>query len=363
MNMKSHAFYRIFSVISSIVLVTFVVFPKIQTAYADALLSASDDLSTVAASTAANHVIKMQLSAGGGGIAAGETINVTFPAGFTMGSVDYTDVDVCHNATSFVTCFGGGTDLTLAASASGTTWGAAVAGQVLTITSGTGTIPASSYLVIKIGTNTTVGGVGTHTITNPTAGSYRVDIAGTNGDSGSATDAIIADDSVDVTATVNAGQSLSFSISDTVIGFGTLSFLSARYATGDAAGSATSTSAHNLIVSSNGTYSVTVKGATLTSGADTVTAMPASAVSAPGTEQFGIYLSPSGGGGTVASGYGTASQFYYAGTASQASQVGSCAAACSSSTTYSVSYLANIASTTESGSYAAALTYVATGTF
>jgi len=158
-------------------------------------------------------------------------------------------------------------------------------------------------------------------------------------------------------------QSLTFSISDTTIGFGTLSFLSPKFATGDGAGAYTSTVAHTFTVASSGTYVVTVKGATLTSGADTVTAMLASASSSPGTEQFGIYLGYAGGGGTVASGYGTASQFYYAGTSSIPSTVASCSASCSTSTVYSLYYLANIASTTESGSYSAALTYVVTGTF
>ncbi|MDP2643030.1 MAG: hypothetical protein Q8P62_04265 [Candidatus Peregrinibacteria bacterium] len=161
-----------------------------------------------------------------------------------------------------------------------------------------------------------------------------------------------------------SSDSLTFSISDIEVGLGELSYLAAKYATGDALGSYDSTSAHTLTVASTGTYSVTVQGATLTSGGDTITAITgASAASNPGTEQFGLYLSAAGGGGTVVSDYGTANQFYYAGTSSMPSEVGSCSSSCGTSSVFSVYYLANISSSTESGSYSSAFTYVATGTF
>jgi hypothetical protein len=162
--------------------------------------------------------------------------------------------------------------------------------------------------------------------------------------------------------------SLSFSISDVSIGFGTLSFLAPKYATANEAGAYTSTSAHTLIVSSSGDYVVTVRGDTLTDTAPnpdtTITAITgSSAASSPGSEQFGIYLSPSGGGGSVASNYGNSNQFFYSADAATSVTVGSCTSSCNTNTTYSVYYMANTASATEAGSYSSSLTYIATGTF
>lgn len=363
--MKFRCFYKNFSVIVAVVLVSFITVPKIEVAYADALASVADSMSDVTDSTASNHTFKIQLSAGGGGIAAGETLTIAFPSGFASGlnSIDYADVDVCHNTTSFATCFGGGTELTLVASGPTTTqWSAAVSTRTLTITAGpTASIAASSYIVIEIGTNASGGDT---QIVNPTAGSSTIDIAGTNGDVGSAIITTVADSSVSLTATVDAADTLTFTISDTAIGFGTLSYLAAKYATGDASGSYSSTSAHTFTGASSGTYSITVGGATLTSGSDTITAITTAggAASSAGSEQFGINVSASGGSGAADGDYDGAT-FYYAGTSSLSDTVASCAATCSTTTTYTASYLANIASSTESGSYTATLTYVATGTF
>lgn len=161
-------------------------------------------------------------------------------------------------------------------------------------------------------------------------------------------------------------QILTFAISDNSIGFGHLSTGAARYATADEAGSASEVEAHSLQVGTtaiNG-YVITVRGATLTNGSgDTITAIGGSnTASSPGTEQFGLRLSASGGSGSVSSPYAAAG-FAYAATASTTSEIASETTGDNVTTTYSARYIANKTATTEAGTYSTALYYVVTGRF
>ncbi len=161
------------------------------------------------------------------------------------------------------------------------------------------------------------------------------------------------------------GQTLTFSISDITIGFGTLSSTTARMATGTSGQDTTEVEAHTLAVSTNAGsgYTITVKGATLTNGAFTIAAIGGTnTASSVGSKQFGLRMTATGGVGTVTIPY-AASGFAYAGTASAASQVASATSGDSVTTTYSARYLANITTVTESGSYTASLIYVVTGNF
>ncbi len=106
---------------------------------------------------------------------------------------------------------------------------------------------------------------------------------------------------------------------------------------------------------------MTVNGNTLTSGANTITAIGNSnTVSAVGTEQFGLRLSASGGNGAVVAPY--AASGFALNTAGMPDQVATSTSA-SANTTYSARYIANITSNTEAGSYSSTLTYVATANF
>jgi hypothetical protein len=164
------------------------------------------------------------------------------------------------------------------------------------------------------------------------------------------------------TAAEAVAQTLTFSISDTIIGFGTLSASAARFATGDEAGSATEVEAHNLSASTNAVngYIITVDGNTLTSGGNTINAIGCTnTASSPGTEQFGLRMTATGTG-VVQAPY-AATGFAFCTTSfpdDVASGVGD-----GTTTTYSVRYIANIATLTEAGNYTATLTYVATATF
>lgn len=193
------------------------------TAQAANLTEVSNTLSDSDVSALSNHTIAFSMSASSTGLAAGQTITVTFPAGFSMGSVAFGDVDLSIN----------GVDQPIAAAASGGTWGAAVAGQVLTITSGTDTLVANDDIVIRVGTNAAGG---TNRVTNPTAGSYEFYVTAGTVDTGRTRVAIL--DNVDVTAIVNTsftfvvaglatstdvnGTSTTGSTTATAIPFGTL---------------------------------------------------------------------------------------------------------------------------------------------
>lgn len=173
--------------------------------------------------------------------------------------------------------------------------------------------------------------------------------------------------SVKICATALPSQTLTFSISDSSIGFGSLSTSQATYATGDNAGSATEVEAHNLTVSTTASsgYSLTVRGATLAAAdpSDTITAIGGTnTASSAGTEQFGLRLTATGGVGTVTAPYAAAG-FAYNATDSTAVQVASATSGDDVTTTFSARYLANITNQTEAGAYSTTLYYVVTGTF
>lgn len=119
----------------------------------------------------------------------------------------------------------------------------------------------------------------------------------------------------------------------------------------------------------NSGYAITVNGVTLTSGANTITALASQTASTQGNSQFGINLkanaTPSvgsevsgSGSGTASANYGTADQFRFVTGDTVASASGP-----TNSNTYTVSYIANISGSTKPGSYATDLTYIATATF
>lgn len=156
-------------------------------------------------------------------------------------------------------------------------------------------------------------------------------------------------------------QYLSFSVGATSVALGTLS------------SSAVSSASHTMTVDTNSThgFTITVSGNTLTKVGATIDAIGAiAAASNPGTEQFGINLvantSPSVGAdpsgtapiGSAASNYDTANQFAY-------NSGGTVASATTdiNTTTYTVSYMANITALTQAGLYSTTLTYAATANF
>ena len=190
----------------------FFIFP--QTTHASALTALSDTMSRLQKSPVySDHTIKYTTPTG---VAAGQNMQITMPTGFTIGSVDYTDIDVSWGPST-----GMENELTLAGTPSGTTWGAAFASQVLSITSGTGTITAASKVIIEIGLNATAGGNGDAQIQNhATAATYTISIAGSFGDTGKIAIVILANDQFTVTGTVD--PTITFSLDNTATNFGTI---------------------------------------------------------------------------------------------------------------------------------------------
>ena len=369
--MLSHTYQSTISIVVTLSLLIGSFAFSLQFAEAAALANISDTLSRQTVSTAANHTLVFRTPTGAGD--STDTITLTFPAGFTMNAFDFADVDLAHSAGGQSNCTAPTytNDETLAAAAGAAAWGAVLSGQVLTLTAptdgvGAAAIAANACVQIQIGTHATLGATGNTQITNPgSAASYEIAIAGLFGDNGTTTVNIITDDEVDIAAVV--AQSLTFSISDTSIGFGTLSSAAARYATGDGLGNAAETEAHTLIVGTNAAngYTMTASGTTLTCascGNATITSIGASAAaSSAGTEQFGLRMNAAGGSGAVSAPYATVSNFAFD-SAAFPDQVASASGA-TSNTTYSVRYLANIAANTEAGTYNSAITYVATANF
>jgi hypothetical protein len=330
---------RLFGVILVIIFgITTIYYTSI--AHAATLTGVSDVQTRAKKSVLSNHTITFTTSSG---VAAAGTITITFPSDFIgEEGIDYTDVNMTDN----------GSEVTLAATPSGTTWGAAFSSvgstrNKLTITSDTGTITAGHTVVIKIGTNATGGD---KQITNATtAGSYSVSVVCGASDSGTIALAISDEDQVTITGTVD--PYLQFEVVDSTVSLGTLSR------------STVATDTSSMTASTNSTlgYSITVSGPTLTNGSYTITPITADcpAASAPGTKQFGIKVAASGGSGAPTADY--TGNYCYKGVSSP-SQVAS-SSGVSDTTTFTMTYMANISASTEAGAYSATHTYICTGNF
>jgi hypothetical protein len=337
---------------------------QVEYTYSAALTTPiSDTLSSIKINALADHTIQFVTPSG---LSAGQDISITFPAQFTMGTFSVNNIDFGTSTSASCSSFN---QETLAASPSGATYGVSQSGQVITITSGTATIPPNRCVQIKIGSNATFGATGVTQITNPSSANfYAITIGGTFGDTGSITTHIIDDDMVALTGTVS--QSLTFSISTSTLYFGILSSGAAKYASStNTAGDTTETIAHTLSVSTNAPsgFALTVRGQTLTSqqnSANTISAIGGTAASStPGTEQFGIRATESGGVGTaVSSQFGYSTSYAYDATATTSSVLATGSGSTPTSI-YSLRYVTNIAAITEAGTYAAGLTYVATANF
>ncbi len=360
---------KFFSAITifSILLTSFAGFSN--KALAASVTTLSDTLSTLTASTAANHEILFNTPSG---VASGGNLTVTFDSDFTgLGSITEDDVDFATGSSGTCSSATYTEQATVPSGATSSQWNVTIAGQVITITSGgaSATVTAARCVRIRVGTNATNSGTGSNRISNGVAANaHSITIGGGFGDSGTASIDIIADDSVNITATVD--PTITFTISDTTVGFGTLSSSAATYATSDANGTtllpADTSGAHEMTIATNAAsgYTITYNGATLTSGGNTIDVATISSDNdgTPGTEQFALGIDDNGGNVTIASGYdlaGTNSYSFVAGTTTAiASETGA-----TTTETIDVQYIANIATTTEAGSYSTDITYIATGNF
>jgi len=244
---------------------------------------------------------------------------------------------------------------TLSATPSGAdanlSWGASTAGGGWSVSgykTGKATVPGGPY------TYTSVGNVVSYSYTGLLPGYYCFVVQTLDSLSN------VIGTSNESCLTIN--PVITFSISANSVSFGNLTSAGPRYAN-TSTGSATDTVAHTMSASSNATsgYIITYKGPTLTSGGSTIT--PSTSINGDGTlgtEQFAISLSTSGSA-TIPAGYlqsGPTRSFV----ANTTTQIASTSGV-TSSETFSLHYLANIASVTDAGTYTSNITYIATGTF
>ncbi len=166
---------------------------------------------------------------------------------------------------------------------------------------------------------------------------------------------------------VEQEQSLTFSISNNTVGFGTLSASSPRYASSTLSGSLSDTSdAHTMSASTNasGGYVILLSGNTLTCsscGGETIDAIGSTATtSIIGTEQFGLRLIKNSGTGTTTAPYDSANWAFDSAAFPDLVATG---AGDEVSTVFGVRYLSNISADTDAGEYSSVLTYTVTATF
>ncbi len=350
--------------LTAITLVVMAIGIQASTASAASLTSMSDNMSRLKVSENSNHEIKF-VSPTGIQSGTSDDIILTFSSEFVLAAEAAVNFDfaVGDSGNCTTAAF---TEETLALTASATEWGVDVTGDVLTFEPETDDTHAGGLCYrIRAGSNAVSGGTGSaSTITNPTDvdDDDTITFSGGFGDTGTISVDIITDDQVVISATVS--PSITFSVSDNTIGYGALSASDDRFATGDTNGNSAATVAHTLAAGTNATsgYIMYVMGATLTSGGNTITAPAGPAASGTGAEQFGLNLSASGGSGTADAQYGTSSQYGWGATGSTQDNIAAATGA-TASTTYSATYVGNIAAETEAGTYGTTLTYTATATY
>lgn len=327
----------------------------VRVSYAASITSASDTMSSQKVNVSSSHVLRFVTPTGASDNT--DTIIITFPSDFDFTAKSISSLSFTHGPST-----GAENVETLVAGASADDWKAVFSGtenRILTLTAPTdgvgtgGAIAPGDKIIITYDATNSV---------NPSSPTtYGIGITGAFGDSGTITVSIVSDDQVAIDATV--AQSITFSISDNSVSFGTLTSGAARYASGTASGDTSEVEAHNVIVGTNAAngYTMTASGTTLTSGGNTINPIgAANTASAIGTEQFGLRMNASGGSGAVAVPYAAAG---FAFDSAAFPDVVASSGTASANTTYSARYIANITSNTEAGSYTSTITYSATANY
>jgi hypothetical protein len=311
------------------------------------------------------------------GVASTETIVITMPSDFDGandpdGALDYSDVDFFIDGEPDQTC--DGTEQTVVASGSGAAdnWTAVFTGtesRILTLTSGgaSAIVGAGSEVCIQIGENAT-GGSTNSQYANPTSSGSLVISLTAGSDSGDLSVGIIDNDRVSITAEVT--ETITFAISDYEIGFGNLTNANARFATGTdpyGANGPTSTSAHEMTVSTNGStgYEITYLGSTLENQSlDDINpaTITGSENGTPNSEQFAIGFSTDGNA-TIVTAYDQEDPTFNYSFVEDTETPFIYEDVPTATETISAFYLANISGITPAGSYSTSITYVATANF
>ncbi|MDP2789976.1 MAG: hypothetical protein Q8O51_02500 [bacterium] len=336
------------------------VFMPYQPARAAALTGLKDTASRLEQGIQGTHAFAFTTT---GALTALQTINILFDSAADAFTLEATIANTDFSAVS---------GMTMVANLAG-----CAAGTDEVYPSVDSTAPGESYTLTVCTGDTVAAGAKAFTIdnneiTNPaSAGVYKVDVT-TTADSGSLALAIIVDDTVSVTATVD--PSVTFSISDVAIGFGVLSATLDCWALATPPAACDTafppTAAHTFSLGTNAAAGValTYSGATLTATGGTITVATIAGdttdpVGTTGSEQFAIGFDDNSATFTFAdtSAYDqNAGNYKFVAGATTAILS---SAAPVAATTIDAHYLANISAATEAGAYTTAITYIATGTF
>lgn len=319
-----------------------------QSAFAASLVNAQLKLSTNKVSTDhsgnetnANHTYTFQL---GTALAAGETMTITASDFAIPAALDYEDMDLavgdntCENSPSY-------TDKTLAAAASGSTWGAVrTSSTVITLTSGTDTISTGLCIQIEVGTNADSGSTGAEQIANPTStGATQITVASTS-DSAVIAAAIVTDPQVDVTAYIN--PTLTLAIDDIAIDDLTALSSSSTVTNSDATVTVTTNAGDGYILKYYATALSNQNGDTIDPQGTEATQ-----ASGVGTAKWGFNIDGgSHADGTVNANYTDGSGASYMAVVGSETLVASSSAGATSDA-YDVELAYNIAATTPAGLY------------
>jgi len=329
-------------------------------AQAAALTSMSVSMSTLASDTAANYIVQFTTPTG---VAVTKTIILTFPDGTDVNAgdnlLDFTDVDLEDD----------GVDLTLAAVASGATWGCGVTETAITFTSDTGTIAADSVVTIKVGTNASDGD---KQMVNQTTAENKadrtLDITGTFGDTGSI-NIYVNPAEADVTVSATVDPTLSMSLTGTTPNLGTLDTDGVDLDAGTAGNQIPGT---KVTVSTNANSGVDITVKDLANGLndgsgntiDDVNGTPATWASQSG-EAFGIMATETGAKWDAANNYVTddESKTYWDLTTTASDTTIYNGTGVESAKEIYAGFNAQIVAATPAGSYTDTVTFVATATF
>lgn len=292
-------------------------------AFASPLTSISGTLTRLQVSQTASHTIRFTTP---NGIANGQTVTLTFPSSsFTMGA-----------SLTGVTINGG--------AVTSANWSA----PTLTITaSATSTVSAAGIATIVI--------PGTQ-ITNPASGgTYIIDIAGTFGNTGRYAVAILTNDQIPVSVTIN--PTISLTVANTVLALGVLDSASIR------------TSAfNNITIGTNGSsgYNITVRGqgngslpGLFNAGANRLISSTTTTLVA-GTEGYGGQCNKVGGDGVC--NFATAGESV-TGLALSPTTFASFGSKPTGTDTFQIRVKAAISTTTDAGAYSDTLTIIGIANF
>lgn len=250
-------------------------------------------------------------------------------------------------------------------SASGWTVSAATAGSLRILNAANATTPSGAVAITwdsvhnPTATNTTFYGV----ITTYSGSGWTGAL-----DSGS----VALSTATQIEVALSVYEMLTFCTGTSITGQNCATVAGSQVSLGNGSTTATATGTSILAASTNGDtgYSVTVNGATLTSGSNTIDALATGGTSAMNTKQFGFNLAGANttpvvgaarsgsGDATAETNYGTNNTFRFA-----TGEVIASATGPTNANTFTVGYIANIDGITPAGVYTSNLTYIATANF